>query len=168
MPIKYFIFLSSSLLFSSPLFSKDDDRLLSLGYASVHVKGSPALNGINARIQSNTNSKNFALQISTIIAQKSFSNHQRLRYASVSMGPVYAITPYFDLYASLGVSYISFRVVTPTQIDNSSKSPSWGTGATFTLGKNIALTFGYEGGYYKIDGKSLPSYAFIGNIGYRF
>lgn len=169
MPIKKSIqiLLLSSLFISASAWA-NNNSVLSLGYAYIKIKDAPALNGISLKIQSAENSKKVALQISATIAQKYWINNQRLRYGSLSMGPVYSVIPSTGLYAIIGVSSMSDKMTKENQLDNSSKSLSWGTGVTFTPKKNILLTLGYEGGYFKIAGKDLPSYGFTGSIGYRF
>ncbi|WP_100158587.1 outer membrane beta-barrel protein [Proteus columbae] len=160
--------LLSSIFISSPLLAENNNNLISLGYAYVKVKEAPALNGISLKLQSQPNSKKIAGQFSAIIAQKSFSNNQRLRYASLSMGPVYALTPYLELYGTLGVSGLGYKVKTNKKMNDNAGSVSWGAGVTFTPYKNMALIIGYEGSYFKIAERHLPTNTLIANLGYRF
>lgn len=153
----------------SSIYANNHDRLLSLGYAHIKVKDLPTLNGINVKAQMRSPAnKDFSLQITGTLAQKSSHNNENARYVSLAMGPTYALTPYLEWYGTLGASGISYKTQNNENKDNASKSLSWGTGFTFTTTKNIALTLGYEGSYFKMAGKSYPSYALIGNIGYWF
>ncbi|WP_368570569.1 outer membrane beta-barrel protein [Acinetobacter baumannii] len=162
------ILLPITLFTSFSVYSENNKKILSVGYAYVHVKSAPALNGINLRAQSQPNSKNFSLLISTTLAQKSFYNDQRLRYASLSMGFSYEFTPYIELYGTLGVSGLGYKVKNNNNINDNAGSVSWGTGITFSPYKPISFTVGYEGSYFKIAEQHIPTNTLIASLGYRF
>ncbi|CRL64995.1 Outer membrane protein X precursor [Proteus penneri] len=160
---------SSTLLFTSFTYAKSDRPLYSIGYAYIKVKDLPTANGINMRIQAlPAANKKISIQLAGTLSNQSLSDNGRLRYVSIALGPAYALTSFIDLYATIGASGISYQPKENINKDNSSKSVSWGTGITFTSPQNITLTLGYEGSYFKMAGKSYPSYALISNIGYRF
>ncbi len=175
--IRVFIFMKKTLLALLPFtllltsltYAKNDRTLYSIGYAYIKVKDLPTANGVNLRVQTSPHTnKKISMQFSGTLSHQPLSNNGRLRYVSLSLGPAYALTPFIDLYATVGASGISYHTEENANKDNASKSLSWGTGSTFTIAKNIALTVSYEGSYFKMEGKSYPSYALIGNIGYRF
>ncbi|MGA3661394.1 hypothetical protein ACPASW_15725 [Proteus terrae] len=163
------IYLPLFLFFTSSLHAKNSDTLISAGYAYIKIKDLPTANGINIKYQFNPNTyKKTSLQFSGTMAQKALSHNGRLRYASLTMGPAYSLTPFVELYGIIGVSGVSYQTSENINKDNSSKSVSWGTGITLTSLQNITLTLGYEGNYFKMEGKVHPSKIFISSIGYRF
>ncbi len=163
------VLLSFTLLFTSFTYAKSDRPLYSIGYAYIKVKDLPAANGINMRIQALPQAnKKISIQLAGTLSHQPLSDNRRLRYVSITLGPAYALTPFIDLYTTIGASGISYQTKENINKDNSSKSVSWGTGITFTSSQNITLTLGYEGSYFKMEGKGYPSYALISNIGYRF
>ncbi|MBG2913899.1 outer membrane beta-barrel protein [Proteus terrae] len=160
-----FLFSTSSLHVKN----SDSNTLISAGCAYIKIKDLPTANGINIKYQINPNTyKKTSLQFSGTMAQKALSHNGRLRYASLTMGPAYSLTPFVELYSIIGVSGVSYQTSENINKDHSSKSVSWGAGITLTSPQNITLTLGYEGNYFKMEGKSYPSKTFISSIGYRF
>lgn len=160
--------LPFSLFFTTSIYAKNSDTLVSIGYAHIKIKDLPTANGINMKYQFTNTNKKISLQLSGTIAHRSLSHNERLRYASLVMGPAYALTPFVELYGVIGVSGMSYQTPENINKDHSSESVSWGTGITLTSPQNITLTLGYEGSYFKMEGKSHPSKALIASIGYRF
>ncbi|MCS6731556.1 outer membrane beta-barrel protein [Proteus terrae] len=169
--IKKILLIYLPLFFTSSLHAENSDsnRLISAGYAYIKIKDLPTANGINIKYQINPNTyKKNSLQFSGTMAQKALSHNSRLRYASLTMGPAYSLTPFIELYGIIGVSGVSYQTSKNINKDNYSKSVSWGAGITLTSPQNMTLTLGYEGNYFKMEGKSHPSKTFISSIGYRF
>ncbi|MEQ4924613.1 outer membrane beta-barrel protein [Proteus hauseri] len=166
------LLLPSYLLLTSPVYADDIQKLLSVGYSHIIIKETPSLNGISLKYQMKTDSnKKTALQIAGTVAQKSFTtaySKNRYRYASLSMGPAYRFSNTLELYATVGISALAYQAKNNPNENDSAKSLSWGTGITVTAIKNVAITIGYEGGYFKINDISTPTYGILANIGYWF
>lgn len=161
--------LPFSLFFTTSIYAKNSNTLVSIGYAHIKIKDLPTANGINMKYQFNPNTnKKTSLRLSGTIAHRSLSHSVRLRYISLAMGPAYALTPFVELYGVIGVSGMSYQTPENINKDHSSKSVSWGTGITLTSPQNITLTLGYEGSHFKMEGKNHPSKTLIASIGYRF
>lgn len=158
-----------SFFISLPSIARINNSQVSLGYTHIKVKDAPDLKGINVKVQGQHKNKKLALLLSLTVAQNFHSNNQQVRYFSFSAGPVYIFSPYIELYGSLGVSGLGYKIKNSQHaINDNAGSVSWGTGLTFIPYKKIAFTVGYEGGYFKIAQRHLPTHGLIANIGYRF
>ncbi len=166
-----------------------DSQTISLGYAQSKVQDFKNIRGVNVKYRYEWDSPVSLISSLTYMSGKqndsadysgggSESNHAKLKYYSLSVGPAYRINAYVSIYGLVGIDY---NKADYSYYESNGAGSQWedsgnikkaslmyGAGVQINPIENVAIDIGYEGSRFNDGYQNMSINGFNIGVGYRF